>query len=156
MPNLTPLSRHIDRLHSAILRKFKRTSVEVHWVHGPPGTGKSYYCREQCPDAFTTSIEPNGQIWFNGYNTTQKDLIIEEAKWTDDSGLLRRVLDYYPFLAPVKLGNPVTAGWTRVFITSNDPPPPEGSPIRDRIAVVKCMDGESFRKRHRVVTPLDG
>lgn len=151
-PRMANYTRALHTLTNAIHSAVKREEVTIWWLYGAPGTGKSHWAREHSEDPYVTRIETDGRIWFNGYSTHQKYLIIEEAKSTDDSGLLREVLDKYDMLAPVKLGEPVRAGWTTVYITSNDNPP-EFGPIADRISDVKRFDGVSRRKKRRIHGP---
>lgn len=154
MPNMSIHMRGLQQLRNALKPKISRQGIEIFWVFGAPGTGKSSsVCRLHGEDMFSTRIEPSGQIWFNGYNG-EKILRLEEVKGTDDSGLLREVLDHHPFMAPVKLGEPIKAEWTRVYLISNDHPPNFG-PIADRIGFVHEVTGESHRKKRVILTSLE-
>lgn len=153
-PGLCMYDRALNVLQNVVHRETQRDEVQVFWVWGAPGVGKSHGVRQLTKNPYVTRVELDGRIWFNGYETQQQDLIIEEMVSTDDSPLLRMVLDKYPMLAPVKLGQPVKAGWTRVFITSNAPPPLAGA-IGDRIDTVFQVIGESRRKRRRTIVTGD-
>lgn len=153
-PNLAMFGRAMNFLNTVVHNKQpERTKVQVYWVHGPPGCGKSYQCRKFATNPYVVRLEADGRMWFNGYQTTQKFLIIEEMRGWDDTPLLRMVLDHYDLLCPVKMGDPVKAGWTTVLITSNDEPP-RGGPIMDRIDVVVSMSGVSRRKPTSYCTTL--
>jgi len=158
-PNLAVFGRALQTLSNAIQTEMMaksplvRSVVNVFWVWGEPGVGKSSQCFGANPGiTYGTNIEPDGRIWFNGYSPTFKVLVIDEVKSTDDSPLLRRILDPYPLYAPVKLGEPVVAAWETVYLISNDHPPVPNTPIGNRITdVIHCV-GTCHRKERRYHT----
>jgi len=148
-PYLATMTRALVTLSNIVRQRGSsngfRPVITVYWVWGPPGVGKSSTCHRMSPGAYPTAIEPDGRIWFNMYSG-QKTIIIDEVPSDADSPLLRRVLDHYPMYAPVKMGEPVLAEWTVVYLISNYPPPIKQSPIGDRISEVVMVEGQSFRR----------
>ena len=153
-PQFALRKRALEALQQALRKKEKRTGVTVLWVYGPPGTGKTTeVIKKHEGNVFITNIDLNGNIWFNGYRG-ESVLVIDEMQSTADSPTLRRVVDHHQFLAPVKLGDPVEAQWTIVYLVSNDHPPEFGA-IANRINKVYEKAGESHRAKRVRVSSLD-
>lgn len=78
-------------------------AVEVHWYHGPTGTGKTRTAKTKCPPRDTWNSNRKGE-WFDGY-TGQKYVIIDELRaknWPYD--LMLQLLGGYEVRLPVKGG----------------------------------------------------
>lgn len=95
----------------------KRQDLEVVVVCGPPGTGKSFWAREQWPDLFSLAVGSQQVIWFDGYDG-QETLLIDDFQGGIPFRLLLNYLDIYAVQGPVKGGH-VWLTYRRVVITSN-------------------------------------
>lgn len=87
-----------------------------YWYWGEPGTGKSRRARQEAPQAY---IKDPTQIWWDGYKA-EEDVIIDDFDkfQVKQGGDMKRILDIYPFQAPVKGGYQLIRP-QRIFITSN-------------------------------------
>jgi hypothetical protein len=101
---------------SAKPRNFK---TEVYVVWGPTGTGKSYWCNEQSPDAYWFFPQKEGK-WFDNYDGIA-DIIIDEFYGSVPHSALLRYLDRYKCHVETK-GGGVNFAPKRIFITSNSHP----------------------------------
>jgi len=123
-PQSVRYCKWMDRYHMCCKNKGLR-EINVSYVWGPAGIGKSKMVWEIIKDRsyYIPSVEGAGtRMWFDGYAG-------ESIIWLDDfdyrmSDLnqLLKVLDRYPYRAPIK-GSTTMAEWTEVYITSNIPPP---------------------------------
>ena len=88
--------------------------VEVEYVYGPTGTGKTRYAMKH-KDAF--KIQGYDLKWFDGYEG-ETTLIIDE--YSNDVPITKMLglLDGYQLRIPIKGGH-TYANWTKVIITSN-------------------------------------
>ena len=124
-------------IQAAIYRQLstKLRSLEVIYVWGPSGTGKSRFAWES-GDTYRPTISTAGQFWFDHYSG-EKTLWLDDLDWTTSNMMtLLHLLDIYPL--PIQVKSSTTyALWTKVIITSNFPPPPVGQPLRRRITEVK-------------------
>ena len=103
--------------------KKKLRDIEVIYIHGPPGTGKSSFVWEEISDKEFYQPPPpkNGTFWFDGY-TGQDILWLEDINPVEfDRSLMLRILDRYPLTVEYK-GGTCQACWTKVYITSNTSP----------------------------------
>ena len=91
--------------------------VSVFW--GIPGSGKSHRAFHS-PGAVYTLSPVSGALWFDGYDSQPNLLIDDFYGWIPYFQLLR-ILDKYPYAAPIK-GGFTPAKWSKVFITSNASP----------------------------------
>jgi len=88
--------------------------VEVEYVYGPTGTGKTKYLYEH-KDLF--KINGSGLNWFDGYQG-ESVLGIDEYDNNMKCSDLLSLLDGYQKRLPIK-GGFTYANWTKVVITSN-------------------------------------
>lgn len=88
--------------------------VEVEYVYGPTGTGKTRYAASH-PNSY--KIEGDNMQWFDGYNG-EKTLIIDEYSNDVKITKLLNICDGYQLRLPIK-GGFTYAAWTKVIITSN-------------------------------------
>jgi len=103
--------------------KYKLRDIEVIYVHGPPGTGKSSFVWAELDDKSYYQPPPpkDGRFWFDGY-TGQDVLWLEDVNLVEfDRTLILRLLDRYPLTVEYK-GGTCQACWTKVYITSNTSP----------------------------------
>lgn len=89
---------------------------EVVMCLGTPGTGKSRYCLEQCPNAYWKQRS----IWWDNYEG-QDDVILDDYYGWLPWDVLLRLLDRYPLLVETKGGQAAFLA-KRIFITSNTEP----------------------------------
>jgi len=93
--------------------------VRSFFIYGPTGTGKTAFVYDSfgwsSSDVYALSSQ--SPIWFDGY-AGQRVLLIDEYSGHVPRETLLRILDRYPYGAPVK-GSTVNACWDLVFITSN-------------------------------------
>lgn len=97
------------------LTQVKRTwKSHVTLCYGPPGAGKSTWCKNQAPDAYWK--QPNSK-WWDGY-TNQEDVVMDDYKsWLPWATLLQ-VLDANPLTVEIK-GAQVSFAARRIFVTTN-------------------------------------
>lgn len=118
--NLDPLFyvrsyKGIEKYKSIVNKEFRELNVE--WIWGEPGTGKTRYVMEQ-EDVY--KIDPPYQ-WWDGYVGQKKLLIDDFEDCMLSRGTLLNILDGYVLRLPTKGGH-CYANWTEVFITSNKHP----------------------------------
>jgi len=87
--------------------------------HGQAGTGKTRRAVEANPGDYFI-LQSGERVWFDGYEG-ESTLIIDDFYGWIKYGLLLSMLDGYRLRVEVK-GGFTYANWTKVFITSNDPP----------------------------------
>lgn len=93
-----------------------RDTLQVIWLYGPTGTGKTHYAREQCPiDDVWESMED--LKWWEGYDGQSHVIIDDLRKESCSFPTLLRSLDKYPYRVPIKGGStPLCA--TTIYITA--------------------------------------
>lgn len=96
-------------------------TLEVIWIHGKTGTGKSYYASTHWPTAYRPLLQEGGTTWFNGYTNHETIVLDDFTSSCVRLAHLLRWLDRYPLQVPSKRGS-CYARWTRVVVTSNWPP----------------------------------
>lgn len=94
-------------------KKFR--NVEVTWISGKPGIGKTRRIYEMGNVAIIT--KPHSTLWFDNYIDQEILLIDDFDKWIEVNTLLH-LLDGYEHHLPIK-GGFVRAKYTKVFITAN-------------------------------------
>lgn len=95
-----------------------RPDLEVFWVWGPTGVGKSRLAWSVDPDLF--SVNDVTLKWFDGYQG-QAVVLLDDYRGEASDMFILRLLDIYPMQVPVKGG---FRHWhaTKIWITSNYPP----------------------------------
>lgn len=115
-------------MHSKGLRQFKQDldrakrpryrKLDVLVLWGKTGLGKTRFAYENYDlDQIYKLTEPEGKLWWDGYNGQEVLLIDDFSGWIKYRFLLN-VLDVYPLDLEVK-GGFVSANYTKVIITSN-------------------------------------
>lgn len=113
--------------------------VDVHVYWGITGSGKTYKARMENPDYYQMRyINKGDRLFFDGYKG-QKTLIIDEFYGQVPYALMLQLLDKYKLQVDIK-GGTTWAQWTKVIITSNQPPQQwysdiqyHGSPLERRL-----------------------
>lgn len=95
-------------------REFRQVTTEL--VIGDAGAGKSKYCREQAPYAFT--VNPEDAFPFDGYDG-EEEIIIDDFEGQLKYKHLLKILDGHQLRVNVK-GSHRYAKWTKVYITTNE------------------------------------
>lgn len=112
-------NRYARILHD-IYDKTKRENIEVIYVEGKTGEGKTYNAIEKYPDYFIASVDEHNNFAFDNYKG-EKTLILDELRpGIFKANELLRILDKYPLLLNVKYGN-FPACWERIIITTAYP-----------------------------------
>ena len=114
-PQLLPAIRALETLKKMSIQPIER-EVRVTWLYGSPGSGKTRWVWTQYPDVYS---KPSGH-WWDGYNG-EETLLLDDFDADIPFAELLKVLDRYKYRVQVK-GGFVGARWTRVFITTNNPP----------------------------------
>lgn len=87
------------------------------WRYGVRDTDKTRSCFEQCPELYKVNDDAH---WWDGY-LNQDAILFDEFDGTIPVSHMQHYLDGYRHKLQVK-GGFVDAHWTKIFITSNDPP----------------------------------
>lgn len=109
----------IAALSTAIAKPPASRDVEVLWLWGPTGTGKTHRILTAFPDCF--SVTPGRSPW-DGYTSQSLILFDEfsgELNWPLD--MMKRYLDKWRLQLDARYNNKFAA-WTRVVICSNNSP----------------------------------
>lgn len=106
-------------VNQRLSKEFRTVEVEIYW--GEAGTGKTRLAYDTYGiDNVYTLGQSCDRVWFDGYEG-EKVLLIDDfygwIKW----GMFLRLLDGHQQRLEVKGGH-TWALWTKVIITSNDPP----------------------------------
>jgi len=115
----------LQNLHDEQERKRGRWPTEVIIMWGPKGTGKTHKAMEMAEADemgyyMLETPDSNGMLWFDGYRG-ENTLLIDEFSGEIAFSKMLRIMDIYPMQVGIK-GGFTWRNWTRVIITSNDPP----------------------------------
>ena len=72
----------------------RRESVDVYYIEGPTGIGKTYGIFERFPDAYRPIVSGD-KVWFDGYDG-QETLLLDELRGNIKMSMLLQLLDPYP------------------------------------------------------------
>lgn len=111
-PQLLPAIRSLEKYKSLISKSTHR-DVNVIFLIGSPGTGKTRWAWENYPDLYT---KPEGH-WWDGYSG-QNTILLDDYQGDINYTQFLKVLDRYPINLPIK-GGFIPANYTTVIITSN-------------------------------------
>lgn len=111
--------RGFGELRRRLAPQRRRVELKVYLIWGKSGVGKTRLVHDLWGDE-VYALASQKPLWFDGYDG-EKVLLIDEFEGVHEFGRekLLRVLDIYPYDAPVKGGH-VRAQWTKVYITSNN------------------------------------
>lgn len=118
-PQLLPCQRALREFKLMLLKPLHR-EVNVITLIGDAGSGKTRWVYENYPDAYSKPPEKQSGTYFDGY-TGQKTLLLDDFYGGIPHCSMLRILDRYPFNAPIS-GGFVQAQWDTVIITSNKMP----------------------------------
>ncbi|AUM61795.1 Rep [uncultured virus] len=110
-------------LLEALRKNVKRTwNCKVTVMYGAAGTGKSYAAQKLFPSAYhMPPVSTNGQPWFDGYQHSDGNIIINDFYGKIPMNYMLNLLDQYPMQLAVKGGfTPLLA--KNIIITSNKSP----------------------------------
>lgn len=97
----------------------RRKNIDIYYIEGSTGIGKTYGIFKMFPDAFRPMIAGD-RLWFDGY-AGEKTLLLDELRGNVKLSYLLQLLDPYALKVEIK-GGSCNAEWERVFITTNTPP----------------------------------
>lgn len=138
-PQILPAIRALENLKKLSIQPIER-EVHVTWLYGSPGSGKTRWVWSNFPEVYS---KPSGN-WWDGYNG-EETLLLDDYDEDIPFAELLKVLDRYKYRVQVK-GGFVGARWTRVFITTNNPPDhfykfvSNRKALVRRISEIKCFD----------------
>lgn len=125
-PKFAFRSRDIDALRVQLTNeeyKYKNRPIEVVYLWGEPGTGKtrSIYEQHGAENVYRITDYPRSGLRFDGYNRSQDVLVFEEF-YSDKVPInqMLNLLDIYPLELPARYDNKV-ACYTKIYIVSNIP-----------------------------------
>lgn len=105
--------------HVTVLRDRPRGILEVFWIYGKAGTGKSKMAYEW--DEYPPYIKDSSK-WWDGYNGEERVIIDDlDASKYNYRDLLRLLDKWYPYSGEVK-GGYIKIAATMIFITCEHPP----------------------------------
>lgn len=85
------------------LRQQRDTAPTVVILHGGTGTGKSRYVHDKWPDHWESPLKTSSSDWWDTYDGQDVAFLDEYAEGNQyHISTLKRLLDRYPVLAPVK------------------------------------------------------
>ena len=116
-----------------------RGNMKVLCIHGPPGIGKSHWVyRTLNQPVYSPVITESGTVWFDCY-AYEDVVLLDDYTGQLPYAIFNRILDPYPYNAPVK-GGFVAACWHYVIVLTNVDPkdwyPPRYGQNRDFVDAV--------------------
>ena len=113
-----------SRMHNNMEIKFKSVArnLEITYVYGPPGVGKTTYVNSQVNFEFNKIfvVENYGEYMFTGYENQEVLLFDEYIGQVKPIAKMNKLLEPFPKRLNIK-GGVVQAAFERVFIVSNYP-----------------------------------
>jgi len=110
-----------ERTISSIRKRCRAEPVALEvldneWWYGPTGTGKSRKAFETYPDAYRKDPK---ERWWDGYSGEEVVIVDDFDKFqVSQGGDMKRWMDHYPFLAPIK-GGYMKVRPKKIIVTSN-------------------------------------
>ena len=119
--------KHIERVREMFMQKkfgnMRRTNIEVTYIYGSPGVGKTRYVLDKYGDDKVFRMSDYGAQWnnerFDGYGG-EDVIIFDEFRSSIKIAHMLQYLDIYPVQLPARYHNKA-ACFTKVYIVSNDP-----------------------------------
>lgn len=109
----------VQALRSAQTPKTNRTNMRAAVFWGETGSGKTWSATEAWGDNYYTVFQPtHPNPWFDGYQGEANVLFDDVGVGLLDCNFLKRLLDIYPVLVPVKGGSVAWLAET-IVLTSN-------------------------------------
>lgn len=119
-PQLVQNQRALREYRSALLRPLHR-EVNVIVIYGGAGTGKTRWAYENHPNLYSKPPNKTSGSWWNGYDG-EKTILLDDYYGGIMYCEFLRVLDRYPYSAPICGGGYIQAQWDTIIITSNKHP----------------------------------
>lgn len=114
-------SKHCHALRLALNVSPLRPVLQIITIVGPSDVGKTHWAFEHFPELYRVVIPMrNNPLWWDGYEG-QETILFDDFYGEICLTQMLHILDRFPLTLPVK-GSMVPAMYTRVIITSNDPP----------------------------------
>ena len=157
-PQLLPAIRSLEKYKNLTMKSTHR-DVNVIFIFGSPGTGKTRFAWDYDPELYT---KPEGQ-WWDGY-TDQKTILLDDYQGDINYTQFLKVLDRYPINLPIK-GGFVPANYTTVIITSNknfnqwynEPPQAIARRIRTVINMdIELQNGQDYQTIYQEARRKEG
>ena len=110
-------SRGIDNLRYAVSESPRWRTLQVWWVWGKTGTGKTRLAMDSVQKVEDIFIVHSDGTWWDGYDN-QDTILFDDFYGQIKCEKMLRYLDGHPLQLPIK-GSFVYARYTKVWITSN-------------------------------------
>lgn len=122
--NIMHLEKFKGLLRYQKAQELDRSNLDVIWIYGPPGSGKSWLARDLAEGRSVYVLDKTAvgtQLWFDHYDG-EDVLIMDEIRpeWCSFSQLLR-ILDRYA-VSVAKKGSTDALLCTAIYITCTHPP----------------------------------